>query len=178
MTRSEITLAIGTALLSFFGALAGVYAGSRLEQSNWESRFHLEQKRLILERRVALIERITVVLNKAPLMKGLQASLEAETEFARLAVYCASSKASEKKPGCKTPRPADTKHIEEIGHEIYTLNAEWAASASLAAMYFGKNTREAILAIKGKSFSAASDEQRQRPLIPWAVKSMTSTGEL
>lgn len=161
MTRSEITLAVGTALLSFFGALVGVYVGSKLEQSNWESRFHLEQKRLVLEKRVALVERMTIVLNKIPLMTGLQASLDAEKEFAQLAVYCASKKVKRDVPSCQSQRSADIKHVEEIGREIYALNAEWAASASLSVMYFGQKTREAVQNIKQKGPWSASEEQRQ-----------------
>jgi hypothetical protein len=162
MTRSETILTVGTALLSFVGALTGVYVGSRLEQLNWESRFQLEQKRLILERRVALVERMTVILNKAPLIRGLQASLEAEKEMARLAVYCSSQKESKKTSTCKSSIHADTKHVEEIGREMFALNAEWAASASLAAMYFGKNTRQALQEIRSIELSATSDEQRQK----------------
>ena len=82
MTHTELAVTVGTAALSFFGALLGVYAGSRFEQQNWESRFELEQKRVLLEKRVAVIERVTIVLNKAPLMKGLQVSLDAEHEMA------------------------------------------------------------------------------------------------
>lgn len=164
MTRSEITIAVSTALLSFLGALVGVYFGSTLEQSNWESRFQLEQKRLVLEKRVALIERMTVVLNKTPLMTGLQASLEAEKELARLSVYCASKKVNREAPGCRKISAADTKHVEEIGREIYALNAEWAASASLSVMYFGKSTREAVQELKSRGLWSSSEEQRQKLL--------------
>lgn len=52
-------------------------------------------------------------------------------------------------------------HVEEIGREIYTLNAEWAASASLSAIYFGKRTREAVQEIKSKGPWSSSEEQRQ-----------------
>lgn len=100
MTRNELAITIGTAALSFFGALLGVYAGSRFEQQNWESRFELEQKSILIEKRVAIIERVTIVLNKAPLMKGLQGSLDAEREMAKLAVFCASTKSATAE-GCK-----------------------------------------------------------------------------
>jgi len=164
MTRSETIIAVGTAILSFLGVLVGVYVGSKLEQSNWESRFHLEQKRLVLEKRAVLIERMTVVINKTPLMTGLQASLEAEKDLARLAVYCASNKANRGAPGCQSIKAANTKHVEEIGREIYVLNAEWAATASLSALYFGKSTREALQELKSKGLWSASEEQRQRLL--------------
>jgi hypothetical protein len=39
MSRKDLCLTVGTALLSFFGAIAGVYLASRFDQSNWEKRF-------------------------------------------------------------------------------------------------------------------------------------------
>ncbi len=157
MTRTELVYCG----LSFLGALAGVYAGSHFEQANWETRFELEQKRIVLEKRVALVERVVVLLNKEPLMRGLQASLSAETELARLAAGCEALKLDKKTLSavCKTNPKGDSKHVEEIGKDIYMLNADWAAAASLSAMYFGQRTRDAIR--ETKSIWVASDAQRQ-----------------
>lgn len=161
MTRTELAVTVGTAALSFFGALLGVYAGSRFEQQNWESRFELEQKRVLLEKRVAVIERVIIVLNKAPLMKGLQASLDAEHEMAKLAVFCASKDGASSK-GCKSKPRANIERVETVGREVYTLNSEVAAAASLAAVYFGPNTRNEVTELQKIGFWAASDEQKGR----------------
>lgn len=78
MTCSDIGLALFSATLAFVGALGGVMLGSRLDQNNWEKRFALEQKRIMLEKRIAATERLVIALNKAPIMRGLQGSLDSE----------------------------------------------------------------------------------------------------
>ena len=52
-------------------------------------------------------------------------------------------------------------HVESIGGEIYTLNSEMAAAASLAAMYFDSKTRQEVGTLQKVGFWSATDEQRQ-----------------
>lgn len=76
MTRAELGIALVSALLAFVGALGGVLLGSRLDQENWENRFKIEQKRTLLEKRISASERFVIIVNKAPIVRGLQASLK------------------------------------------------------------------------------------------------------
>lgn len=138
MTRTEKTIAIGATLLSFLGALLGVYVGSRLEQSNWESRFALEQKRTILEKRVALLERTVVLFNKAPIIVGLRASLDAEKQLVR-----SSSKGR-------------IERVEMMAKEIHNLNSEYASTMTLNSIYFGEATKKAIKALGADPWSVDS----------------------
>lgn len=162
MTRTEITIAVGTALLSFMGALAGVYVASRLDQSNWTDRFKLEQKRVVLEKRVALLERATVIINKAMIVTGLRASLDMEVNIAEIAATCAAKKADHKPlpRGCNPPPKANSERVEAIGKEIHVLNAELAATMTLCATYFGEETKNAIRALTKEDPWTASDKTR------------------
>jgi hypothetical protein len=162
MTRTQILIAVGTALLSFFGALIGVYVGSRLEQSNWEARFDLEQKRVVLEKRVALLERATVIFNKAPTVIGLRASLDGEKKLALIAASCAVQKMSGKPPakGCASQPKMNTERLEAIAKEIHVLNAEFAATMTLCATYFGDESKKAIAALTKEDPWSASDSAR------------------
>lgn len=162
MTRTEITIAVGTALLSFLGALAGVYVASRLDQSNWTERFNWEQKRVVLEKRVALLERATVILNKAMIITGLRASIDMEANIAQIAATCAAKKANHKPlpQGCSPPPKANPERVEAIGKEIHVLNAELAATMTLCATYFGEETRNAIRVLTKDDPWTASDKAR------------------
>lgn len=146
MTRTEIVIAIGTASLSFLGALGGAYVASRLDQANWEERYNLEQRRVVLERRVALLEKTVALTNRAPTVDGLRASLNGEKELIKLNYACAAANLK-KKPAdltrCKV-RDIDPERIEKIGRELHSLNAEYASTATLASIYFGEKTKAAL----------------------------------
>lgn len=150
MTKAEFYVSFLTAGLAFAGALCGVVLGSTLDQHNWERRFILEQKRTLLEKRVATIERVVVVVNKAPVMVGLQASLAAEKQLAGLPTACMAGH-SEKQhlsSGCSNLSKFSMERIEGVAKEIHALGAEYAAAVSLAATYFGPETKKAISELK------------------------------
>lgn len=73
---------ISSGLFSFLGAALAVYFSSYFEQENWNARFTLEQKKIVMEKRVSLIEKTVKLANKAPTIIGLRASLEAEKNSA------------------------------------------------------------------------------------------------
>lgn len=150
MTKAELYVAVLTAGLAFAGAIAGVTLGSNLDQKNWERRFELEQKRALLEKRIAAVERVVVVVNKAPVMVGLQASLESEKSLAKLALTCASRTTNEQRRSgsCRDKPKSSIERIEGISKEIHTLGAEYAAAVTLAATYFGPETRKAVAELK------------------------------
>ena len=145
--RPEVLIQLAPASLSFLGAIMGVLYGSALEQGNWEKRYRKEQERLVIERRVAIFEKTIILMNKAPVMTGLQASLEGEKKLAELAPSEEYSKHS--------------KEVERIAKEIHVLNSEYAANLSLASLYFCKKTKDAISRL-GDNVWLASNEATQR----------------
>lgn len=158
MTRTQIFIALGTALLSFAGALLGVYTGSRLDQGNWETRFHLEQRKTIMERRVAIMERIAVSFSKAPIIAGLRESVKFDQASAALNVACVklSMMPGRTTPACRQSTPMDLTHIESMAKELFALNAELNAAMVLAAIYFGPETKNAITALGSDPWVAGS----------------------
>lgn len=123
--------------------------GSRLDQDNWEKRFDLEQKRTMLEKRISATERLVIVLNKAPIMRGLQASLDAEKRYAEMAMACVMNppKVAARKADCERLSRRSPERIESLGKEIHALGSEYAAAVTLAATYFGPETRKAAEAL-------------------------------
>lgn len=147
MERTDIAITIGTAVFSFVGALAGVYAGSKFDQENWEARFELEQRKTILERRTALIEKTVSLFNRGPTIQGLRASLDAEKQLAKISLDCARAKilvVHKKQLDCKLDHKFDPERIERLAKEIHTLNAEYSSTMTLASIYFGEKTKAAI----------------------------------
>lgn len=160
ISKKELYLAIGTAMLSFVGAIAGVYLASRLDESNWEKRFTLEQKRVILEKRTSLIERTVILFNKTPTVVGLRGSLDGEKQLAMLAAVCAAQKNKVAK-GCSPPPVVDFKRIEEAAKEIHVLSADFAATMSMDRIYFGPNTQKAVTELAKGDPWLASDDKKQ-----------------
>lgn len=160
ISKKEFYLSIGTATLSFLGAVAGVYLASRLEESNWEKRFTLEQKRVILEKRASLIERTVVVFNKAPTIVGLRGSLDGDKQLALLAAMCANPK-KKAITGCESNPVTDIKHIEETAKEIHALNADMAATMTMDKIYFGPKTQGAVNELAKGDLWLAPEDKRQ-----------------
>lgn len=158
MNKTEFLITVIAALLSFIGALLGVYLGSHLEQSNWESRFQLEQKKTIVERRVSVMERVASSFNKAPFVAGLRATVKYEQASASLVATCVklSLKSKTTTPACKDAKNMDTTHIESIAKEIVSVNTDLNTSLMLAAVYFGPETKAAIKGLGADPWVAES----------------------
>lgn len=158
MTRTQIIVTIGTAFLSFVGALLGVYSGSLLDQGNWETRFRLEQRKVILERRIAVMERIAISFNKASVATGLRATVEFERASTELNVACIklSMTPGLKSAACKQATALDPTRMESIAREFHALSAEFNATLVLAALYFGPETKAAITDMGTDPWSAGS----------------------
>lgn len=163
MTRTEISIAIGTTFLSFIGALLGVYVGSQLDQGNWEKRAHFEQQKTFVDRRVAIMERTSVSFSKAPIMAGLRMSAKLDEVSASLNVACArlSLKGGQNSRACKYSTPIGTSHIEATAKEAFTLNAEFSSTLVVAAIYFGPETRSAIKALEPDPWIAGSEKYQR-----------------
>ena len=145
-TTRSVLQAVGTAVLSFLGALGGVYVSSHFDQANWEKRYTLELKKVVLEKRVAILERAVSLLNKKPLLTGLQGSLDAERKLIERRLACEAKQKESNRPSTCSGPSGDQKRVEELGREIYAVNADWAATATLANTYFGDKTKAAIAA--------------------------------
>lgn len=160
ISRKEIYLAVGTAFLSFLGAVLGVYLSSLFDQSNWERRFELEQRRVILEKRASLIERTVVLFNKSPTILGLRGSLEGNKQLAFLATtdLANSTGKSIDLSGDRLAR------IEATAKEIHGLNAEFSAVMSMDAIYFGPETQRAVKDIM-KDDPWVAPEAKQQALV-------------
>ena len=163
MNKTELILGAVIAVLSFLGAVFGVYVGSRMEQTNWESRFTLEQKKAVLDKQIELLERMTVIVNKGSLINTLQSALDVEVQRLKLLADAAELSVKEKPIleliGQLKPQ---TEWFQKVRSKLDDLKAEWAASATLSAIYFAGCTQEALQEMRDIGPWTASDDQRQK----------------
>lgn len=164
MSKGEIYLAVATAALSFLGAVGGTALSSYLGQRNWEMQAYEEQKRIVLQKRVDLLEKTVFLFNENPTLKGLRGSLDYEKQMALVAVYCAAHPALTKKKGsdCASMPKTNIEHTEKVAKEMYELNAQLMSTLTLDGIYFGPDTQKAIQALRKTDIWSEDSGQRQR----------------
>lgn len=127
-------------LFSFCGAALAVYLTSYLDQGNWSKRFTLEQNKVVLEKRVDLIDKITKLTNRAPAVIGLKGSLQAEKDLIYLHFSCEQKKTSDKEISCNDSNFSSLR-IENLAKEIHELNVQISSVITLTSIYFGPKTK-------------------------------------
>jgi hypothetical protein len=85
----ESRIALIVASITLATSLGGTVLGGKFNQWQWERQSAVDQKRAILEQRVKLIERTSVIINSAPRAQALQARLELDANLAQLKLACA-----------------------------------------------------------------------------------------
>ena len=166
MNTHDFMVSIGTAVLAFSGALGGVLLGSRLDQSNWEHRFQIEQRRVLLEKRLATMEKVVVVLNKAPTVAMLQSLVAGEAALANLNVACVTQppKGPKEVEVCRRMKDWNPERATANAREAHTLNAEFAVAITLAIAYFGPETKQAVDRLRGTEWWKAGPKLLQDPV--------------
>lgn len=141
--RLNIWVSIGTALLAFIGALLGTALSGYFQEDLWEKQASYEEKRLILGERIELIDRVSKIINKAPIMRSIQSYGELQAEIAQLNLDCerAFQNGTVDDPNCM-PQERLIENVKYMNGRA-ELNAEFAAALQLATVYFGPQTIKA-----------------------------------
>lgn len=82
-SKLKLGVSIGTAILAFMGALFGTYVSGYMQESLWKKNISYEEKRVILNERIKLIEKVSKIINLAPKYKALQTWWEADESYSR-----------------------------------------------------------------------------------------------
>jgi len=152
----EVSIPLMTAFMAFAGAILGAYLVAELDQSNWEERFKVEQKKAILEKRIELIERTSFILSKSSLMQALEANIDGAIGIINIERKCLASGGSAEL--CITDK--DSNLAERLGKERYSINSELSSTLTLSSIYFGPKTKEALKVIINDPWKS-SDQERQ-----------------
>jgi len=161
----ESRIALVVAAITLFTSLAGTVLGGKFNQWQWERQSVVDQKRAILEQRVKLIERTSIIINSAPRAQALQSRLELDRDMALLKLRCSDPP----KKGVPVPehckRELNMDSTQATQQEQVKLMAEFSSTLQLAALYFGPKTRSSISAIPPKTQWWKVDESNLREIL-------------
>lgn len=129
-SKTNLFVALFTAILAFIGALGGSYLSGYQAKSLWIHQINFEEKKQILEQRIKLIERVSRLANSAPQMKSFQGYVDLQSRLSQ-EYY------SKNIPEQTTYKPDSVSKALEIGNKRSELNAEFASTLQLVDIYFG-----------------------------------------
>ena len=142
--RLNMGVSIGTALLAFIGAILGAALSGYFQEDLWEKQADYEERRLILVERIEILERVSTIINKAPVMRSIQGYGELQVKLYQLNLDCGGPSRNEAADGQGCPRKEGLiEHVKYMNSRA-ELNAEFAAALQLAAVYFGPETIKAV----------------------------------
>ena len=123
---SKIIMPILVAMIGLLGGLAGVLIGSHLSTEAAKEIAQVEYKNELLQQRVKLLNRATLIYGKAPGIQDIwRKYLQPENESSEGSV--------------------------ELSKTLAEYNAEFNAVMSLSSVYFGPKTHEALKTMAQKS---------------------------
>ena len=91
MSKKEVFLGLFAASLGFLGAIIGTYLSSVYEQSNWEKRFEVQQKVILLEKKTKILEELTELFVSMPRVHAYSIHLKNAPEIQQLVIDCLKS---------------------------------------------------------------------------------------
>jgi hypothetical protein len=142
-TRTNIRVVVGTALLAFLGALLGTFLSGYMQESLWKKKTTYEERRLILNERIKLIDRFSKIINMRPKVRTLQEFTELQADIAKLNASCIKKG---KTGGLDKKECFPQENIIEVmklTNERAELNAEFASTMQLVVVHFGPKTLKA-----------------------------------
>ena len=139
---TNVAIPLLSAILAFFGAVAGSYVAGDLQENLWFKQADYEQRKIILAERVRIIDRISKITNSAQHAKILQEYLVAQAGIAQLNVDCL--KVEENKLNRDQCFSNDSSsEVLDASKKQTELTAEFVSTLQLASLYFGKKTKQA-----------------------------------
>ena len=143
--KEQSKIALIVAVVSLVASISGTMVGSYFSRSQWEAQSVLEQRRTILDQRVHLIERLSVLMNSVQRPAALLRLIELEASRAQALAACLTDELAKKTVPKFCNEKQDPFAILPAHQEMVKLNSDYASMMQLAAIYFGSKTRQAIL---------------------------------
>ncbi|WP_333004921.1 hypothetical protein [Vibrio coralliilyticus] len=135
---SKLLVPILTGIMGLSGVLIGAYVSADKAEELWLQQQREAKLNLILLKRVELIERVSKIANYAPKYRNYQGFIELHVGLNRDAMLKYEKCKEEKKGDCVEPEinVAIAKDVTEMSLKRADLNAEFAPTIQLVALYF------------------------------------------
>lgn len=146
-SRSEYKVALIAAMLAFVGAIGGTLLTGFYQGRQWKQSAKHEMQKLILQKRIEIIERTSKILNKSGVAEMLSGELDLRRKELELGKEVAAAAL-----GSKSARTAVDKmnpdsvfgKFKEARLTLLEFHSEFAATLQLAKLFFGPSTNKAI----------------------------------
>jgi len=140
MPNSKPLITIGipilAMLLSFIGALGGSYLSAQYSESLWEKSEQAATFKMMLNKKVELIESVSKVANSANEFKAYQAYLTYQAKLAKNFDKCSAKE--------KCTKPDSFKDVLSVSVKRADLNSKYSSTLQLVALYFGDSVDEPL----------------------------------
>lgn len=130
LVQREWFVPVLAAVLAFFGALGGSFVSGMFQLNQWNNQIAYEKKKIVLEQRVKLLERLSRIANSAAQMRTYNDYLALQVDIHQSYVTCQTSKEKD----CQ--KPDEPKVVAEVNVKRAELNAEYSATIQLMKVYF------------------------------------------
>ena len=146
MKSREFVVGIIAALLGFLGAIGGSFVGGHLDQSNWKMRFAVEQRKLLYQKRLNLIEDLATLYIELPTAHANVIRVKSNEKVSRMVLDCIkmAQAGGIKDHKCNEGAFERNKEAREIAKRVYDLKAQLEVKQLMATMLFGQKTKKAL----------------------------------
>ena len=168
MGKKELITAVVTAILGFFGALAGsivspIITGS-YNENLWERQSIIEQKNHLLKERLKILERVTKVLNSKAQARDYRESLKYFASEAAESSEC-FKQVNDHKSLIDCKALFNIAGASEALQKMNDLNGEFAAAIQLASIIFGDETSKICSELASEKKWWLTDDNLSRKLL-------------
>lgn len=160
--KTEYKIALLSAVLAFVGAIGGTVLTGLYQTREWERNSRYEMERMILERRMNVMEKTCKLLNQAPVIDLWETEYDVREKNAQLAAEFADAQLRHR-TSAKQPIDSEANFVKAMAlrQKMLQLNAENLATLQLARMLFGPKTEKACAALVKDRHWYKGDEKEQ-----------------
>lgn len=168
--RIDVGLQVGTALLAFIGAFGGNLLATTISgkqnEKLWLREDVSEQRSTILTQRIALIERVSRVLNSRYHVRDINSYIEIQASLAKDIDTCSQNpKAFGISNTLDCMKISNTEGAFNKLEKLTNINAEFSATMQVAALFFSSKTENAIQELLKQPAWWAADEKYYKDIL-------------
>ena len=166
MQKYQIIISIIAPILSFAGALIGVYFGNRLQRKSWRRQFDISNEKEILSEKIKLLERVAAVIAKRQNAVALANHIKRLGDRADIALAMMFDEngevESDKLKKISKNSSLNVESVFTMKQQLDELSAEFAAAANLTSVYFSSHVGEQFSVVKNIPWYNLSEENYQK----------------
>lgn len=146
IARWQIGVGVFTAVLAFLGSTGGVLLSNRQQMNQWERNSRYELEKMVLERRLELIERTCKTFNKSGMPRVWNAEVDARYKEAQaeIAQFLQRRDSRRRSSDLDAKLKSSTDTALANTERLIQFGADSSAVLSLDMIYFGPKTRGCI----------------------------------